>query len=112
LVRELEKVGIRLNKRAPDIQVTINKTGGIQVISTCHLSRVDDRLIKNIFQEYKLHNATILIKEDITVDDIIDTIEGNRKYISCLYIYNKIDSISLEEVNDIARKEDSVVISC
>jgi len=40
--------------------------------------------------------------DDITVDDLIDKIEGNRKYVKCIYAYNKIDSISLEEVDLIA----------
>lgn len=31
-----------------------------------------------------------MIKEDITVDDFIDVIEGNRRYIKCLYVYNKV----------------------
>jgi len=30
----------------------------------------------------------------------------------CLYVYNKIDSISLEEVNRLAHEPNSVVISC
>jgi hypothetical protein len=38
-------------------------------------------------------------------------IEGNRKYIRCLYVYNKIDTLSIEEVDELARKPDSVVIS-
>lgn len=46
-------------------------------------------------QEYKLHNADVLVRDDINVDDLIDAIEGNRKYVKCLYVYNKIDAISL-----------------
>lgn len=76
------------------------------------LTKVDDKLIKNILQEYKLHNVDVLIKEDITVDDLIDIIEGNRKYVKCLYVFNKIDTISIEEVDEIARRKDHVVISC
>ena len=45
------------------------------------------------------------------MDDIIVVIEGNRKYIRCLYVYNKIDTLSIEEVDELARKPDSVVIS-
>ncbi|KAF6093435.1 developmentally regulated GTP binding protein 2 [Phyllostomus discolor] len=30
----------------------------------------------------------------------------------CLYVYNKIDQISMEEVDRLARKPNSVVISC
>ncbi len=38
-------------------------------------------------------------------------IEGNRKYIRCLYAYNKIDTITIEEVDKLAREPDSIVIS-
>lgn len=41
-------------------------------------------------QEYRIHNCELLFKEDITVDDLIDIIEGNRRYIKCLYVYNKV----------------------
>lgn len=37
---------------------------------------------------------------------------GNRKFIKCLYCYNKIDTISLEEVNMLAEQPNSIVISC
>ena len=50
-------------------------------------------------KEYKINNADLLIKCDATEDDIIDVIEGNRKYIPCLYALNKIDAITLEELN-------------
>lgn len=33
-------------------------------------------------------------------------------YIKCLYVYNKIDQISIEELDRIARQPHSVVISC
>lgn len=35
----------------------------------------------------ELFNADVLIREDITVDEFIDVILGNRKYITCLYVY-------------------------
>ena len=47
-----------------------------------------------------------------TVDDFIDVVLGNRKYLRCLYCYNKIDQISLEEVSNLARQDNTVVISC
>lgn len=34
-------------------------------------------------QEYKIHNCDLLFKEDSTVDDLIDVIEGNRRYVKC-----------------------------
>jgi ribosome-interacting GTPase 1 len=35
-------------------------------------------------QEYKIHNAEVLFREDCDADDLIDVIEGNRRYIRCL----------------------------
>lgn len=40
-----------------------------------------------------------------------DIIEGNRKYLPCLYTYNKIDCLCLEELAEFARRENSIVIS-
>ena len=48
----------------------------------------------------------------ITVDEFIDVLLGNRKYIPCLYVLNKIDGISLEEVDRLAHQDNTVVISC
>ena len=58
-----------------------------------------------------MHNADILFKDDATVDDLIDVIEGNRRYVKCLYVYNKIDVCSIEEIDDIARRPNSIPAS-
>lgn len=49
-------------------------------------------------KEYKINNADVFLKSDVNEDDLIDIIEGNRKYIPCLYAMNKIDDITLEEL--------------
>lgn len=54
----------------------------------------------------------LLFREDATVDDLIDVIEGNRKYMKCIYVYNKIDVIGTDDVDKLARQPNSVVISC
>jgi hypothetical protein len=36
---------------------------------------------------------------------------GNRKYVRCLYTYNKIDTITIEEIDGLARNFSSAVIS-
>lgn len=33
------------------------------------------------------------------MDDLIDIIEGNRIYCPCIYVLNKIDAISIEELD-------------
>ena len=54
----------------------------------------------------------VLFREDCGADELIDVIEGNRKYIRCLYVYNKIDVMSIEEVDEVARRPHAVPISC
>ncbi|KAK0562906.1 Ribosome-interacting GTPase 2 [Tilletia horrida] len=114
LEKELEEVGIRLNRKKPDVTVKKKSGGGINVSRAMGvtLTGIDERMIKSILQSYKIHNADVLLKEDITVDEFIDVLLGNRKYTPCLYAYNKIDSISMEEMDKLAHQPYSVVISC
>lgn len=53
--------------------------------------------------EYRIHNADVILREDSSVDDLIDIIEGSRIYIPCMYVMNKIDQISVEELDLIDR---------
>lgn len=70
------------------------------------------KLVQMILHSYKIFNAEVLFREDCTEDEFIDVISANRVYLPCLYVYNKIDQISIEEVNRLARQEHSVVVSC
>ena len=45
------------------------------------------------------------------MDEFIDVVIGNRKYVRCLYVYNKIDTITIEEIDGLARMPHSTVIS-
>ncbi|RWR78093.1 developmentally-regulated G-protein 2 [Cinnamomum micranthum f. kanehirae] len=112
LTKELEAVGLRLNKRPPQIYFKKKKTGGISFNSTIALTHIDEKLCYQILHEYKIHNAELLFREDATVDDLIDVIEGNRKYMKCIYVYNKIDVIGIDDVDKLARQPNSIVISC
>lgn len=112
LTRELESVGIRLNRAPPNISFKKKKTGGLTITSLVQLTHLDDKMIQRILSEYKIHNADVILKENSTVDDLIDVIEGNRRYIKCLYVYNKVDVCSIEEVDEIARRPNSIPISC
>ena len=48
----------------------------MKVSSTIKLTKIDEKMVKNVMQEYKIHNADILIRDDISIDDMIDVIEG------------------------------------
>lgn len=113
LHRELEAMGIRLNKTRPDISLKEKKSGGVTVNSTVGpLTHIDEKMARTILHEYKIHNADVLFRCDATVEEFIDVVEGNRCYIPCLYVYNKIDRTTIEDLDRIARKPHTVVISC
>jgi len=83
----------------------------MQLVCWHNWDQTQKKTIYNILHEYKIHNCEVLIREDITIDQFIDVIEGNRKYIKCVYVYNKIDTITIEKVDQLARQKNSIVLS-
>lgn len=112
---ELESVGIRLNQTFPN--VTFKKKlscsmNAINFTTTVALTKgLNESLVKEILKDYKIHNADVVVREDIDVDQFIDVVEGNRRYMPCLYVYNKIDMIPMEEVARLAKLPHGVVLS-
>jgi len=111
LEKELEGFGIRLNKKPPNITVKPKDKGGINLTTTCHQSTLDSDYVKSILSEFRICNADVILREDATEDELIDVVEGNRVYIPCLYVLNKIDQISIEELDIIYKIPHCVPIS-
>lgn len=101
---ELEGFGIRLNKKPPEIVFRKKEKGGlnlnalvnfrilsiIQFSTQVPQSELDVETVKTILAEYKVMNADVTLKYDATTEDLIDVIEGNRVYIPCIYVLNKV----------------------
>ena len=112
LEQELETVGIRLNQQPPDVTYRKKTTGGIKFASTVKLTKLGPDPVKvatQVMREYRISNADILVREDITIDQLVDVCVGNRQYKPCLYFYNKIDTVTIEEVDQLARMPYSIV---
>ncbi|KAF2841490.1 GTP binding protein Gtp1 [Patellaria atrata CBS 101060] len=111
---ELEAVGIRLNREPPNIYLKAKKAGGMKITFQAPPKKLDEKMLYNILRDYKMLNCEVLVRdENATVDDFIDVImKDHRKYIKCLYVYNKIDSISIEGLDKLAREPNTVVMSC
>jgi|EP00769_Ergobibamus_cyprinoides_P004618 small GTP-binding protein len=97
--RELGGFGIRLNQRPPNIALTKKDRGGITVTSTVELTHMTKELVEQVCKDMKINNADVTIREDITPEQLIDVIEGNRVYIPCIFVLNKIDQITIEELD-------------
>lgn len=108
---ELEGFGIRLNKQPPNISFRRKDKGGINLTCVASQSELDLDLVKTILGEYRIHNADVALRSDVTSEDLIDVVEGNRVYIPCIYILNKIDQISIEELDIIYKIPHTVPIS-
>lgn len=110
---ELEGFGIRLNSQKPNLSFKKKEKGGVAFSCAANVTpkHLDLETCRAVLGEYKIHNADIHLREDITVDQLIDVIEGNRVYIPCLYVLNKIDGISLEELELLDRIPNYVPIS-
>ena len=111
ILRELDLVGIRLNKEKPQITIKNTAGGGIQLMSPYKLTKVNLEEVKQVCKEYKVNNAQVTFKDDYDIDDLIDTLEGNRRYIKGLFVYNKIDTVYMEDVDYLANLPHSVVLS-
>ncbi|KAI9875260.1 MAG: Ribosome-interacting GTPase 2 [Pleopsidium flavum] len=114
LEAELEAVGIRLNREPPNIYLKAKKAGGMKITFQTTPKNLDEKMLYNILRDYKMLNCEVLVRdENATVDDFIDVImKDHRKYIKCLYVYNKIDSVSLDFLDKLAREPNTVVMSC
>ncbi len=88
--KELYEAGIRLDQKPPDVVIRKMDRGGIKVKSTVPLS-IDERTVVEILKEYRIHNAEVVIREDVTIDRLIDALAGNRVYIPSITVVNKVD---------------------
>ncbi|XP_037662246.1 developmentally-regulated GTP-binding protein 1-like [Choloepus didactylus] len=108
---ELEGFGIHLNSKPPNIGFKKKDKGGINLMATCPQSELDAETVKSILDEYKIHNADVTLHSDARADDLTDVVEGNRVYIPCIYVLNKIDQISIEELDIIYKVPHCIPIS-
>ncbi|OBT64860.1 hypothetical protein VE03_06467 [Pseudogymnoascus sp. 23342-1-I1] len=110
--QELEGFGIRVNKSPPNIVFKKKDKGGLSITNTVPLSHIDHDEIRAVMQEYKISSADIAIRCDATIDDLIDILEAkSRSYIPVIYALNKIDAISIEELDLLYRIPNACPIS-
>ena len=104
LINELRTAGLRLDERPADIFISKTERGGIMVNSTVEQTHLDEKLIKDILKEYGIINAIVVLREDITDDQLIDYISGNRIYVPSITVINKIDIADPEHLEKIRER--------
>jgi len=109
---ELFGFGIRINQVPPKVKVIKKEQGGIGYQEVVPQTKgMNSEVCRLICKEYKISCAEIILREDVTTDQFIDVIEGNRSYIPGLYVFNKIDAITIEELDILDQMPNYVPIS-
>ena len=104
LKKELAEGGIRLDEQPPNILIEKTSTGGISVNAQVPI-KASERLIKEIMRLYGLHNGRLIIREpNLSDDQLIDALNGNRIYLPSVIVLNKIDLVNASFVQEIKSK--------
>lgn len=98
IVDELYDANIRLNRAPADIKLyTSRMRGGITVNFTVPQSKgLDEDVVKDMVKEYGIVNADVVVRQDATVDELVDVLAGNRTYIQAMVALNKVDLQDVE----------------
>lgn len=96
VLREVYDAGIRINEKPADIKITHNARGGLNIQKTCTLTHMDDDYIQELCREFKVVNATVVFRQDATIDQFIDVLAGNRVYTKGLIVMTKMDLLPPE----------------
>jgi len=109
---ELFGFGIRINQEPPDVKIVKREAGGIEYQTVVPQTKgMNPDVCRLVCKEYRISCAQVILREDITVDQFIDVIEGNRAYIPVLYVFNKIDALTIEELDILDQIPNYVPIS-
>ena len=96
--KEIYETSLRINQKPPQVKIAKKMRGGIDIGLTVKLTKLNEETIKSILKEFRLDNCSIVIREDINDDQLIDAIEGSKKYIPAVTVLNKIDMVDAKEL--------------
>ena len=103
ILKEVWDSHIRVNKTKPEVFIKKKSLGGIRIGKTVPLD-VSDETLKKVLREFKIVNAEVLIRSPVDVDDFIDCIEGNKKYVPAITCITKSDLASSAKVRNIKKE--------
>jgi len=104
LEKELRSTGIRVDERPPNVVIEQMTSGGIAVTTTVKLTKINEQLVKEMLRIYGFNSARVVIREDITDEQLIDVLLGSRVYAPSLTIMNKIDLVNAGFTNELSSK--------
>jgi hypothetical protein len=105
ILLELEGAGIRINKKKPHVRVEKELAGGLTIVSNIKQDYpLED--VKDIAKEFGIKNGRLILKEKVTMEQIIDALSERIVYKKAIFVVNKADTIA-----ETHRYEDLIYIS-
>lgn len=111
LQKELYDAHLRLDREKPDVVMKRAAKGGVRVASTVKQTKIDKKTVETICKEFKIMNADVVLRDDISADQLIDLIEGNKKYLPSLAVINKVDAAPQQLVETTLQKIKAIPVS-
>ncbi|MBD3312032.1 GTP-binding protein [archaeon] len=101
--QELYDSGVRLDQSPPDVLVKKTVKGGLVVESTVKQELSMDT-IRGVLKEFGYVNAQVLLRQRLSVDELVDALSDNRVYVPSLVVYNKVDKLSEKELKNLKKQ--------
>ncbi|MFQ5474981.1 MAG: OBG GTPase family GTP-binding protein, partial [Candidatus Nanoarchaeia archaeon] len=98
LLKEIRDSGLRLDETFPYVKIKKTARGGVDLGSTVKLTHLTRETVVGILKEFRIMNAQVVIRQNVTADQFIDAIEANKSYLPSLVVLNKVDLLSEEEL--------------
>lgn len=95
---ELDGAGVRLDKLPAKVSIRRTSTGGVHILSTVKLTHIDDETARSVANTFGCHSAEISIRQDITIDELVDAFYANRVYVPSVVAVNKTDLVDEREL--------------
>ena len=111
--KELYNAGIRLGQTPPKATIKRTMKGGLKVVSSVPLKKINELTIREIVNINGIHSADVTLHEDMDEERFIDAVMKNRVYTPYVIALNKIDMVGAAVIADAKKKlgGDVVLIS-
>jgi len=104
ILKEVYDTHVRVNQEPPDVKIKKTAKGGVKIGSTVKLTKLTKETIRDMLKTFRINNADVVIRTDISADELIDIIEGNKRYIPSITVLTKIDLVTKEKLAQIKKK--------
>ena len=96
ILAEVQAAAIRLNRQPPQIVISYKERGGIDIQSTVKQTHLDEDTIKAIILELGVHSAVVILRQNVTDQDLIDAVKANCAYIPAILVINKVELVDAQ----------------